>query len=556
MRTLWHLAWQSKADRPVDSAALCQLAAKGAIRPTDLVRRSGSKRWTPAGEVEGLFNGHDRRWFYIAGGQCFGPVSFRSLWKQAKAGEIGPEDLVWKPGHWRARPASKIVGLFPASPTENASGGPATVPGEAVHLPGDPAPAWCDTAKLPWCFRVSTLSVDGSSRIPSGLERDEPSALASGTPRRQRARRGDRYPSSRSESRRLAGPIAAERTASQCGRAPGWPHFTVFAVVILIAAAVLLLAARRLAPATGPNESAIAARAVTHRPAANALDPPMPREPAKRGDTASHRAQLARESFGNESLSEPSANGPVPVQTASATPGPDSRSRGLPDDEIQRIGREVHELIMARHRVLKNDVLRHRLERAAASLVAQQAGTKPPVQFTLLDSDEAFAFSHLGGYVYVSRGLFHFVRNDAELQFILGCEIAHVDLGHLQRAAAIVSRQDATSSPARRVYRQIAVGFRPEDVFAADAWSYRGLRQLGLPGYQMIAWLSPSANLEGAEDPRGSLRSPATGPASDVQEIENHWRSRPPAADRYNRLLALDAVAPPQPNVAVRRRSH
>jgi hypothetical protein len=102
MRTLWHLAWQNKTDRPVDSAMLCQLAAAGTIRATDLVRRSGSKRWLPAGKVEGLFNAHDRDWFYLTDGHCFGPVSLRMIRKQAQAGHIRPDDLIWKPGHWRA----------------------------------------------------------------------------------------------------------------------------------------------------------------------------------------------------------------------------------------------------------------------------------------------------------------------------------------------------------------------------------------------------------------------------------------------------------------------
>jgi hypothetical protein len=327
-------------------------------------------------------------------------------------------------------------------------------------------------------------------------------------------------------------------------------------MVMLIAAAVLLLAARRPAPAPTPTGSATAPGVATNRALAIATDPQSlpiaarPEGPVSHWPTPDPNSTLEASQGGLE------GSRPHRVDAALLNPTPDSPSGRLSVEEEQRIGREVHELITARHKVLKNDPLRHRLERAVAPLTAQRPGNQPPLQFTLLDSDESFAFAHLGGYLYASRGLFHLVRNDAELRFILGCEIAHLDLGHLARAAVITNRDDATTTPARRLYRQIAVGYNPDDVFAADAWSYRTLRRLGLPGYQTIAWLSPSANLEGAEDPRGSRRSPATSPESDLQEIENHWRSLPPAAERYHRLLALDGGDRVPPGVALRRPSH
>jgi hypothetical protein len=521
MSTLWHLARQSKMDRPVDSAGLRQLAVNGDIRETDLVRRSGSKRWMPAGKIAGLFDAHIRDWFYIADGHCSGPVSFRTLWKQAKAGHIQPDDLVWKSGHWRARPASKIVGLFPATPNQNGS------------------------------------AISNSDPSSTASQRDGRSARAkrSSRPHRQRRRRGHRSQPSRSESQQVAEPAPADQTVNPRRPIRGLSPLTVLGVVILIATAVLLLAARRLAPVLARNESAPAPTAAPEGSLAIGTDSRLSRTSTKLEDPPTRRLAPAPDSIGDTSQGEPRGNRSRGVEAAAVTTGPISHSGGLSAEDEARMGREVHELITTRHKVLKNNALLHRLERAAASLIPQRPGKNPPLQFTLLDSEESFAFSSLGGYVYVSRGLFHLVRNDSELQFILGCEIAHLDLRHLQRAA-MANRQTAILSPVRRLYRQIAVGYSPDDVFAADAWSYRTLRQLGVPSYQMIAWLSPSASLEGAEDPRGSRRSPTIGVESDLQEVENYWRSLPPAADRYDRLLTLDGVGQPQVSATVRHPSH
>jgi hypothetical protein len=326
-------------------------------------------------------------------------------------------------------------------------------------------------------------------------------------------------------------------------------------MVILIATTLLFQAGRRLVPAPARNEPAMARAAATEGSIVIGGDPRVRPITTRSEDRASRRPAPRPESTGDASRADPGADRARGVQATSAPPAPVFHAGGPPAQVEARLGRELHELITARHKVLQDNALQYRLERAAAPLIPYRPGTNPPLRFTMVDSEEPFAFSGLGGYLYVSRGLFHLVRNDSELQFVLGCEIAHMDLGHLRRAA-MANPETEPLSPGRRLYRQIAVGYNPDDVFTADAWSYRTLRQIGVPGYRIIAWLSPSATLEGAEDPRGSRRSPRTGIDADVQEIENYWHSLPPAADRYERLVAFDRAGEAQVSAAARHPSH
>ena len=215
--------------------------------------------------------------------------------------------------------------------------------------------------------------------------------------------------------------------------------------------------------------------------------------------------------------------------------------RSLDPQEEVSVGRAVHELVLGRHKVLADESIQRRLRLAAAPLLEHRRRKDLDPSFTILDSEEVFAFSHPGEYLYVSRGLFNLIKSEVELQFILGQEFAHLSLRHLEQAAgARTHGGDGPSSLERRIYQQIPLGYAEEQVFEADAWSFRTLRQLGHPTYRVLSLLSPRYDFNGALDPRGARRKPGTGPATDRQAIENHWPSNPPAAERFERLRALD----------------
>ena len=60
-----------------------------------------------------------------------------------------------------------------------------------------------------------------------------------------------------------------------------------------------------------------------------------------------------------------------------------------------------------------------------------QSGSKDGVwHFGVLDTEDINAFAAPGGYVFVTKGLYRRLNNEAELAGVLGHEIAHVTAAH------------------------------------------------------------------------------------------------------------------------------
>jgi Zn-dependent protease with chaperone function len=137
-------------------------------------------------------------------------------------------------------------------------------------------------------------------------------------------------------------------------------------------------------------------------------------------------------------------------------------------------------------------------------------------------------------------------RDDAELQFVLGHEIGHVDLKHCVRglnyAAHISKWTDATVGELSQVaYRLIALGYSADLEFAADEYAFRALIAVGRSRNEALAFprhLLTYARENGFET---GGRKPSSLPDAAIQQIENHFRSHPPAEERLKRLEKIKA---------------
>jgi hypothetical protein len=78
-----------------------------------------------------------KRWYYVTGGQRYGPVSDVELKQLADSGQIAPTDLVWKPGMAEWVRANRIKGLFAPSTANSPPSHPPAVP---PPLPAEPLP--------------------------------------------------------------------------------------------------------------------------------------------------------------------------------------------------------------------------------------------------------------------------------------------------------------------------------------------------------------------------------------------------------------------------------
>ncbi len=209
-------------------------------------------------------------------------------------------------------------------------------------------------------------------------------------------------------------------------------------------------------------------------------------------------------------------------------------------EEIQ-LGKEVHLLVCRKHKVMNSSGMSKRLRELAEPMLKQRERKEVEYTFTVLASPEINAFAHAGGYVYLNQGILKFADNDAELQFVLAHEIAHVDLGQCRRGLTYSARAGElaggnASALAQKAYVLIALGYSEDQEFDADEWAFRHMIIAGRSREESLLMPRHFARHFVNKAEKRSAKSPG---AVVSEEIEKHLRSHPPSAERVRRLEEL-----------------
>jgi predicted Zn-dependent protease len=138
---------------------------------------------------------------------------------------------------------------------------------------------------------------------------------------------------------------------------------------------------------------------------------------------------------------QPAQKSPPTTQQSAATPPPGKQKLDVnqlgfalfgdytPEQE-SRIGRQVSGDLLGAVPLVRDDKLQ-RYVNEVGNWVALQSGSKGLVwRFGVLDTEDINAFAAPGGYVFVTKGLYRRLNNEAELAGVLGHEIAHVTQRH------------------------------------------------------------------------------------------------------------------------------
>ena len=225
--------------------------------------------------------------------------------------------------------------------------------------------------------------------------------------------------------------------------------------------------------------------------------------------------------------------------------------RGLSPEELRQIGQKLHEAIKSGHPLADDRALLRRLESLARPLTAE----KPPaaaLQFHILDSDLVNAFSHIGGHIYVTRGVFDLAQTDAELEFVIAHELAHLERGHEQaRLEQLVRQAGATAGRIAWLNFVLALGYTDDQEFEADAWAYQALRRLGRSRREAIGFLRRYSAYADEHFLTFGHATPKSRPGDPRQDIENHLPAHPPARLRLARLQASTSSAKKGPASAI-----
>ena len=204
-------------------------------------------------------------------------------------------------------------------------------------------------------------------------------------------------------------------------------------------------------------------------------------------------------------------------------------------DEIS-LGNELHSLILELNPTDNGSGLR-RVKEAAKPLLELRSRKDLQYEFTILNSDIPNAFSHPGGFIYISRKLLEMIAEDEDyvLEFVIGHEIAHVELQHALHCLQDRRVREFKDGTLQKLYFLIIPHAYPNELeFAADAWVYRRMKQLGRSEHDCFAFLrklDSYAKANGFDDGRGKVEDlfkdgrgkPDATPAR--SPIENHLRA-------------------------------
>lgn len=99
------------------------------------------------------------------------------------------------------------------------------------------------------------------------------------------------------------------------------------------------------------------------------------------------------------------------------------------DDEIQ-IGRQISGDLLGAAPLVKDAKLQKYVNLVGRWVTLQSERPDLPWQFGVIDSNDINAFSAPGGFVFITKGLYKKLNNEAELAGVLGHEIAHIVRKH------------------------------------------------------------------------------------------------------------------------------
>lgn len=141
-----------------------------------------------------------------------------------------------------------------------------------------------------------------------------------------------------------------------------------------------------------------------------------------------------------------------PARTTAGAPDPSARtSRSLQAERAQAA--RFDEQIRAQTRINRDQVINRYMRRIASRIQPQRPAGAPPPVVRVINDDTPNAFTTGGGYVYFHTGLLKIMQSEAELAMVMGHEMAHGDLNHINEG-----RQAAATANVMSQLSKIIIG--------------------------------------------------------------------------------------------------
>jgi predicted Zn-dependent protease len=122
-------------------------------------------------------------------------------------------------------------------------------------------------------------------------------------------------------------------------------------------------------------------------------------------------------------------------------------------EQESRIGKQVSGDLLGAVPLVRDDKLQRYVNQVGNWVALQSGGKGLAWHFGVLDTEDINAFAAPGGYVFVTKGLYRRLNNEAELAGVLGHEIAHITQRHhlkvLKQSSLIGALGQAAGSKAK-----------------------------------------------------------------------------------------------------------
>lgn len=209
----------------------------------------------------------------------------------------------------------------------------------------------------------------------------------------------------------------------------------------------------------------------------------------------------------------------------------------LSKSEQRELGEKIHrEITNNGAQIYRNQRLSDLLSELAAPFLESRTDDSIEYQFFVLNDSEVNAFATVGGYVYLNRGLIEFMSDPAELQFVIGHEIAHNELGHCAKNVSVMARAEELvgsnlAQLAVAAYQAISLGYSEAQELAADRYS---CERMSLDKYGAISAIQRLDQLN--ESQTVELEG---GHSTISKAIEGHFASHPSGTIRAKKLQSV-----------------
>lgn len=104
--------------------------------------------------------------------------------------------------------------------------------------------------------------------------------------------------------------------------------------------------------------------------------------------------------------------------------------RGADESEEIAIGRQIAGNLLGASPLVKDAKLQKYVNQVGEWVASQSERPDLPWHFGVIQSDDVNAFAAPGGYIFVTKGLYRLLQNEADLAGVLGHEIGHVIRKH------------------------------------------------------------------------------------------------------------------------------